>query len=959
MIRFDKRTALHWFWLGIMLLAIMPSALLADSSLIYQKQVLSQTQNDSLALSKELDKKAANFERQHEIDSAIKYYDWAYQIKRKILVGEDTALAHALSKVGHVFGLSGNYDQESDYLEQAADLFTKVLGSEHPQVATIYNNLAVSFKNRGDSEKQRLFLEKSLAIRHAYYGQSHPTIAESYHNLSTYFFGQRQMEQFFEFADKSLKMNLEHFGNDHIKIASNYHNLAAGYERNRNYEKAISYYEKSLQIKQSNDADHSSIANTYNSMGNCYGKWGNKAKQGELLELALKVRIAALGKRDVKVAFSHSNLGKFFYLQGQFQKALEQFQKGLVAVSTEFDGTDISSNPIYETAMAKLQFFDLLRSKGKALENLYAKSKNFETLNNAYITFKAAAMAADRIRSNFDSESPQEQITAQAIGVYEGMISAALELHTFKKDDKFLAEALEYSERSKVYTLRQVVFKSQARQFANVPDDLVLEEINIKKELRSLDDRYNKALSSRDSVEIIQLSDLLFDKNVAYDRLLELLETDYPKYYQLKFDQKVSSLEEIRQDLLADGSVLVEFFEGRNHFYRFIITETDLFLDKILKPKGFQQTLSVFRKSTTDNRYVLSQPKEAKADYLASGLELYNLLLAEGLQKVGSEISKLIIVPDGVLGQINFEAFLTNQAEDVDVLDYRNLPYLVKRYTISYAYSATLLAEAKPTTKNIKIEFGGFAPIYNSNRASLDSVSHKMMSVLIRDAKLSLPGAEEEVVQINELLNGDLWVGEKATEANFKANAHEYRIIHLAMHGLLDDKNPLNSELVFAKSEESNEDDYLSIPEIYNLNLHSDLVVLSACNTGFGLFQKGEGNISMARAFTYAGSASVIMSLWKVPDFNTQKIMVTLYKNLTNSMRKGESLREAKIKYIEEIEDPLHAHPYYWAGFVLTGDGGQISSNTSSSIYWFAGLVLLLVLMAYNRKSKKAGRVGG
>src|SRR5690606_23760865 len=179
-------------------------------------------------------------------------------------------------------------------------------------------------------------------------------------------------------------------------------------------------------------------------------------------------------------------------------------------------------------------------------------------------------------------------------------------------------------------------------------------------------------------------------------------------------------------------------------------------------------------------------------------------------------------------------------------------------------------------------------------------------------------------------------------------------IIHLAAHTELDKLNPMLNKILFSKNNHSSE---LTTSEIYGLELEADMAVLSACNTGTGVY-RGDGVMSMSRAFTYAGTSSTVMSLWKVPDEQTSKLMVLFYKYLKQGQSKSEALKNAKLGYIDEVFFEELTHPFYWAGFVLSGDDSPIHLSTPfwkqpTFIIGLPVLLIILVVVAYNRKKKK------
>ena len=193
-------------------------------------------------------------------------------------------------------------------------------------------------------------------------------------------------------------------------------------------------------------------------------------------------------------------------------------------------------------------------------------------------------------------------------------------------------------------------------------------------------------------------------------------------------------------------------------------------------------------------------------------------------------------------------------------------------------------------------------------------------------------------------MKGEKWIGFKATESVFKEKADEFKVLHLATHGVINDDTPMLSQLLFNR--DSINDGLLNVSEIYGLSLNADLTVLSACNSGVGKSTKGEGNMSISRAFSYAGCPSVITTFWKVPDQMTHKLMQNLYENLVESNHKAESLRSAKLQFITSTDDSNKAHPYYWASFVLMGDHGEIEigSDKDKYLWWLLALSAVLVL---------------
>jgi len=188
--------------------------------------------------------------------------------------------------------------------------------------------------------------------------------------------------------------------------------------------------------------------------------------------------------------------------------------------------------------------------------------------------------------------------------------------------------------------------------------------------------------------------------------------------------------------------------------------------------------------------------------------------------------------------------------------------------------------------------------------------------------------------------------GDSTNEAFFKENAHNYGVIHLAMHGLLHPRLSMLSSLAFTENNDSLEDNFLQAYEISRLHLNAGLVVLSACETGYGKFEQGEGIISLARSFMYAGTPSLVVSLWSVNDYSTGVIMTSFYQKLSEGYAKDAALRQAKLDYLETAHG-ITAHPAFWSPFIQLGDNRpiQLAKKGGGLLPWLIGGGLCLLLI--------------
>jgi len=310
--------------------------------------------------------------------------------------------------------------------------------------------------------------------------------------------------------------------------------------------------------------------------------------------------------------------------------------------------------------------------------------------------------------------------------------------------------------------------------------------------------------------------------------------------------------------------------------------------------------------------------------------ELYETLL----QPLGEiqQLKHALIIPDGPIGYIPFEILITDSIVS-DQVTYTELPYLFLNTKIHYEYAASI-SFVTEAARGIGEGFLGFAPAYDGTKGGWKTLWHN----------------EEEVEYAKSFFAGDIYKAQEATKKHFLEEASTYGLLHFAMHGYLNDENPLYSALVFAADESSNGTVYDSLfaYELYNMELQAQLAVLSACNTGNGVLQKGEGIVSMARAFRYAGCPSIVTSLWAADDRATALFMKYFYQYLSEGKSKKVAIAQAKKEYIKSTR---RDHPHYWAGFILVGDGDKVNVEFQwAGILWGMGLIMLLGLLIWLRR---------
>jgi CHAT domain-containing protein len=332
-------------------------------------------------------------------------------------------------------------------------------------------------------------------------------------------------------------------------------------------------------------------------------------------------------------------------------------------------------------------------------------------------------------------------------------------------------------------------------------------------------------------------------------------------------------------------------------------------------------------------------------EYQTIGYRLYKTLVDPIRSFLISD--KLFISPDNILSYLPFETILTS-SNSISSNNYKDLSYLMNSYDISYIYSATFLAESlkkEITRTNTLIAFAPDYPEQIDIRSVL--MSRQAGMGVLHD----LPFARLEAKYVTELTGGKLYANSEAKESVYKSESGKYDIIHLAMHTLLNNKDPMLSTLIFSKIADSTQDGYLKMYEIYGIPLKAKMVVLSSCNTGTGLLYSGEGILSLARGFIFSGSQSVVMSMWEIEDKSGTEIVELFYKNLLKGYTKSVALKKARTAFLENA-DKLRSHPYFWSALVVYGNNSSLYHSYKLMIAIGIVTVLLLSLGFYFRRRR-------
>ncbi len=913
-------------------------------------------------------------------------------------LGEVPEIADTFQNLGFDWSRQGDYDKQFENYKRALQIRLEKLGEDHPKVAQTYSSLSVSYKYRGDYENALATAKKGLDTRLKSVNPNDFSLSQDYTNIGAIYLSKgefKNAQEHFQRAldvmegatgeqnqfkaigysnlgksldaqkeynkaivayENALEVLIKLLGEKHVYAGIFYNNLGAAWHNNGNATKAINYHEKALNIfTAALPSNHPYVATTYINLGKSFGALEEEVKAFDYFNTGLSIQGMVLGPNHPEYASSCYIIGSHFAKLNQWDNALSYFQKGLAALSEDFDETDIYANPVMQRVTSKNIALDLLAAKAEVLLFRYKKSnQNISSLESSFSTCQAALELIDLLKFEITSSISKQELIEKSIPVYEKSIEVSHELFKINNDKKYLKQAFGFSEKSKAFLLLQELKYAEIKKYAGIPDSVIQKEKTLNIQLAFYKGELHSAIRKKDSSQAKALRDKLLQTRTAYESTRKEIEHRYSRYHRLKYGMDEFTVEDVQKELLDEQSLLLEFFAGEDQLYLFGVTQDDYNVLTIEKTATYNKWIMDFREGLTDYHHVIEANPKTKQAFAEAAHGLYGMLLKKTLDEAEQSVEKIIVIPDGALSYLNFEALLTSAPADYGSFKYKDLHYLLKEYTVGYAYSSKFLRNsiAAPKTdanQNRKSTFGGYASDYALATPTSPGDNIDLMR---------LPGAEREVRSIAEKLQGKAWVGTSATEEVFKETAGEFQILHIAMHGLLDDTDPMFSKLLFSQNKDSNEDGQLNAAEIYNLDFNADLAVLSACDSGFGKINKGEGMMSLSRAFAYAGCPSLVASLWKVPDETTVAPMMDFYDQLMTGMPIDEALQKAKLNYLQNAENPLYEHPYFWAGFVVHGNTQPLhieSQNTTVYTYAVAALLTGLILLILVRKRKSAG----
>lgn len=851
------------------------------------------------------------------------------------LGGHPKELALVLLDLGRFYNGYDSLSQAKKYFGQLEHLLVDgfleldyVRGFCLSYLGQYYNSIA---------DYERAILNKSLAG----YIFSHPSnhdmsrLLKSEMDLGNVYYNINQFQSAIIHYKQVIRIAEEHQIQNYDDLLGVYSNLGRAYYEVDNIDSSFFFSNKAFSINRRQSADEKeTLSRTLLNIGLAQAAKGSNSKAENYFGEALKLRINLSGEKDYRTHVFYRNIGSDYARRNLLDDALDNYQKGLVALFPEFNSRNVYDEPPYEEYERKEDVLYILTEKAEALYSRYLSQNNQEDLRAAFKLYTTLYRLSDELLNSGMMDESMIQIFLGFKKAFNLSIECAFDLYTQTGDDKYFQLAFQFIEKSRYILLQKALTNSIYKEFAGISDSLFIKERQINHDINEL--KYRLPNSENQQLAF-NLRNILFEKLVEKEGISKKINSGSSIITEAFLDSLMLTVEEIQNELVEDDGLIVEYHWGENYIYALTFSKNGNTLSKIdVSPQFFDQ-INIYAKSISATSGEGLSRNEFN-QFVHSANYLYHQLVEPILMKNGGQwekLQKITIVPDGQLSFLPFESFLTEFA-DTTLVNYWNLPYLLRETQVSYAYSLNILKNNLMTNQQIgKPDLLAFS--YSAGVEGHDNLAYLRSQDEIRYSA-------EELNSIQSVIGGgDYYEDVEATEAMFKEKATNYSLIHLALHGQADVADRYNSNLIFKDDSTSTEDGELHAYELYNLDLsNTEMAVLSACETGIGMQTEGEGIFSIARGFAFAGCPSILMSMWKVSDKTTATIMEHFYQNLAKGMQKDEALQQAKLAYIQNSNDS-GSHPANWAAFIAMGNNKPIQLP-GTLINWYYAISLLVTI---------------
>lgn len=829
----------------------------------------------------------------------------------------------------------GDFEKALSYARRSSIIFRGFNGGENAKYASSLGQIGDILLASGDAESALEFYREALRVTSRVMGKKSGQTLEIERKTARILASRCEYGAALDIQLEVLNFYRKTIGPNNPELAFLYEEIGDTYRAMGDGTQALASYSRAIHTRNRVQGTEArlDIAAPLTDMGSVYLSLGDLRRALPLLERSLAIQDSSTRTDRTLKSTTLELLARVARRRGRLTYALRLYERGLavldgeagVAPASRRDPEAFAFSPAEDPPVPYTRnFVRLLDERAHTLLDSARVSRNPLVLQQSALNdFTRATAAIRKLRTSYRSTGSKLVLQEDALSLYQSGLDLAASLYAGTADPAYSAAAFSFAEESKAAVLSDGLWNSRGRKSNGSAEGLFEQERRIRAALSSMEERCNWADDHGDSVLAASLRKSLVRKYDDLDRLEDSL--SHAGLPLAGEGTPACGPDDIRQ-ALRPGTAFVEYSLSHGRVTAFVLSR-DAFDMVSLRPRTSVDSLAAayrFALKTMDDRAIV-----------AAGDKLRESLIAPIRKQIRRQ-ARLVIVPDGPLLYVPFEPLLSRQIRGPGGVGAHPGATLLGSYEISYALSGSVFLDTRERSGGGKADpgsFAGFAPVFkDSPRRALTATKNDPATVqliasrsaLIEGKKYAeLPCSEIEVRNISGIFarNGKrVWcaVDDLASEANFKANAGRYAILHIATHTHIDEDHPGLSAIMFSpeQGESSGEDGILYAGEIADLRLSADLVVLSSCESGIGRMVKGEGLMALTRGFLLAGARNLVYSLWKVDDMSTSFLMQRFYAHVLGGDSYAAALRNAKL---EMMQTPGFSNPLKWAGFILMG----------------------------------------
>jgi len=917
-----------------------------------------------------------------QIDSLIDLaeYENAIQFTEKTIesqVAEDSVKAIYFHKLGLCFYQLYNNETALTQFNKALKIRQQIFKPTHKDIIRLYRNISVVQNEIGNISEASLALEQALVLLRQssmpdtslivdLYMQQGRLLAKNreYNRAKEYLLqGKFLCEEYSKIKKESYVEVLELLATNALAVNDTFQIIHWANQ-------AAKFIESELN---SQDQYQFYLANAFHNLGTGYALLDSFNLSNENFEKSLNINRKGGTERSFYVSYDLSNLALNYKNKSQFDTALKLIKEAvkidlenedLLELSSNYenmaaillDGAQLNSaKEIIEKGIHLLDKYPYLEEdKHNSIQLLLTKANiEKEVWKTTKKNKEAVLEITDRlievlrnIRQSFLTDESKLVLQEKGKEIYDVLVESLVLIYETQHDENLLEKAFALADDAKSLVLFESVMYNNTLDLPGIPEYLIEKELSLRKTISELEYQLH---NENEDKNVQNLLILAREKLQLHRRTSKEQNENYRLLSQVyQAEQKDERFEHFVDPLFEfylGASSAFLFYKNAHQMKVYRLSSIDEIYHKCKRVKAHiskVNSIGLSEKQIQDQNKIFAQ----------DAFDLYQLLFKSFLDEWNQLPEKFIVVPDEILNYVPIEALLDEVVTD-DFGLVSDFPFLLKKHIIQTVFSSKLnnfLSTKESGGKAHRII--SFAPSFSASRnGSERSGTGQFYSELLYNKK--------EIKGISKIAASHLYIDRFASKTNFLKHISNAGVVHLATHAWADQNNSSQSHIAFAPdqkqiNDQSAQSNLLYIHEIQNLDLDASLVTLSACDTGAGVYRKGEGVVSLGRAFIYAGAQSTLMTLWKVDDQSTSDICISFYKQLQLGATKDEALRNAKLDFLDRYKNK--SLPYYWAALIIKGNTDSLSlvEHNNNNLYLLIGLFILIALiLKYKYSSSK------